>query len=58
MFQPPHPPESNPIEQVWKHLKRGLKWTLYACLNEMNEKVIASILGRSYILYALSVVRI
>lgn len=69
MFQPPHSPESNPIEQVWQHLKRGLKWNLAASLdelrlavaarlNEMNEKVIASIVGRSYILHALSVVGI
>ena len=28
MFQPFHSPESNPIEQVWQYLKRGLRWKL------------------------------
>jgi transposase len=28
LFQPPHCPESNPIEQVWQSLKRKLRWTL------------------------------
>ncbi|WP_199312604.1 transposase [Microcoleus sp. FACHB-672] len=25
MFQPAHCPESNPIEQVWQYLKKGLR---------------------------------
>ncbi|WP_348246852.1 transposase [Leptolyngbya sp. GB1-A1] len=25
MFQPPHCPELNPIEQVWQYLKRRLR---------------------------------
>lgn len=67
MFQPPHCPESNAIEQVWQYLKRGLRWktptdldelrTLITLrLQEMTEEVIASITGRSYVLEALSVV--
>jgi len=28
LFQPPHCPELNPIEQVWQYLKRGLRWSL------------------------------
>lgn len=69
MFQPSHSPESNPIEQVWQYLKRGLRWKLPASLDElrlliaqrleiMNKEVIASIVGRAYILEAVSVVNI
>lgn len=69
MFQPSYTPELNPIERVWQHLKRGLKWALLASLDElhlliaqrlemMNKEVIASIVGWSYILDALSVANI
>lgn len=69
MFQPPHCPESNPIEQIWQYLKRRLRWELPTSLDElrllinqrlekMSEKVVASIVGRNYILEALSVVGI
>ncbi len=69
MFQPPHCPESNPIEQIWQYLKRGLRWKLPSSLDElrlliterlevMTKEVIASIAGRTYILKALSVVGI
>lgn len=69
MFQPPHCPESNPIEQVWQYLKKGLRWKLPSSLEElrvligeqleeMGVEVIASIIGRKYILEALSVVGI
>jgi hypothetical protein len=66
MFQPAHSPQTNPIEQVWLHLKRGLRWQLPQTLDElhllirnrlktMTKTVIASIVGRKSILYALSV---
>ena len=66
MFQPSHAPELNPIEQVWQYLKRGLRWQLPASLDElrdcirerleqMTQQVISSIVGRQYILDALSV---
>ena len=66
MFQPSHCPESNPIEQVWQYLKKGLRWKLPNNLEQLrlliteqleniDEKVIASIVGREYILTALSV---
>jgi transposase len=69
MFQPSHCPESNPIEQVWQYLKKGLRWKLPKNLEElriliseqlekMGLEVIASITGREYILEALSVVGI
>ncbi len=68
-FQPPNCPESNPIEQIWQYLKKGLRWKLPRDLEalrlligqrleEMNKEVIASIVGRGYILEALSVVSI
>lgn len=66
IFQPAHAPETNPIEQVWQYLKRGLRWKLpktldelrlliRARLQEMTQSVIASIVGRASILEALSV---
>ncbi|WP_462161832.1 transposase [Microcystis aeruginosa] len=69
IFQPPHCPESNPIEQIWQYLKKGLRWKLPRDLEElrlligqrleeMNKEVIASIVGGGYILDALSVVGI
>jgi transposase len=69
MFQPPYCPESNPIEQIWQYLKKGLRWKSPASLDElrlliaerwevMTKDTIASIAGRSYILDALSVVGI
>jgi len=66
LFQPPHCPESNPIEQVWQYLKRQLRWSLPKTLNQLRQllkeklegltpAVIASITGRQSILQALSV---
>jgi transposase len=66
LFQPPHCPELNPIERVWQHLKRGLRWKLPKNLDElrgmvsqrlsqMTQPVIASIVGWKYILEAVSV---
>lgn len=66
MFQPSHSPQTNPIEQVWSHLKRGLRWKLPKTLDElrllmrerlqeMTQVVIRSIVARASILEALSV---
>ncbi len=66
MFQPPHCPELNPIEQVWQYLKRRLRWSLPTTLGQLQEQLqerlknltpqtIASITGRQSILDALSV---
>ena len=66
LFQPPHCPESNPIEQIWQYLKRLLRWTLPKNLEQLRQllreklealtpKVIASITARQSILEALSV---
>ena len=69
MFQPPHCPESNGIEQVWQYLKRRLRWQNPSCLDElrnviterlvaMTDEVMASITGRQYVLDALSIVQL
>lgn len=69
MFQPPHCPELNPIEQVWQYLKRRLRWSLPTTLDQLRQQLrerlvkltpqtIASITGRQSILDALSVARI
>lgn len=66
LFQPPHCPELNPIEQVWQSLKRRLRWSLPTTLDQLRQQlkerlealtpqVIASITGRHSILEALSV---
>lgn len=69
LFQPPHCPELNPIEQVWQYLKRRLRWSLPTTLDQLREQlrerlealsleIVASITGRQFILDALSVARI
>ena len=66
LFQPPHCPELNPIEQVWQYLKRRLRWHLPQNLDQLQQwmsqqlealsaQTIASITGRASILDALSV---
>ena len=65
LFQPPYCPELNPIEQLWEHLKKDLRWELFkglaqlqtklgGLLNELANAVVASITGYDYILEALS----
>jgi hypothetical protein len=66
LFQPPHCPESNPIEQIWQYLKHQLRWTLPKNLEQLRQlltaklealtpEMIASITSRQSILEALSV---
>lgn len=66
MFQPPHCPQLNPIEQVWQYLKRRLRWSLPKTLDQLRQQlqehlqaltpeVVASITGRPSILTALSI---
>lgn len=67
MFQPPHCPELNPIEQIWQYLKRRLRWLLpnsmdelrqhlFSLIKQLTHHTVASIAGRRYIKAALSVV--
>jgi len=55
----------NPIERVWQHIKQEFSWEIYENLDEIKEKVrasienflretIASITGWDYILSALN----
>lgn len=39
LFQPPYSPELNPIERVWEHLKRDLKWKLFYNLEHLKAKI-------------------
>ena len=59
-------PELNPIERLWQHLKKDLRWELFKDLTQLQIKVdqllaqltvetVASITSYSFILDALSV---
>lgn len=39
IFQPPHSPELNPIEQVWAWIKSKISWELYPSLDALKERV-------------------
>ena len=66
LFQPAYCPELNPIERLWQHLKKDLRWDLFKditqlqtrvdeLLNELTDETVASISGYSFITEALSV---
>ena len=66
LFQPAYCPELNPIERLWQHLKKDLRWELFKDLTQLQTKVdqllaqltaetVASITGYNFILDALSV---
>ncbi|GAX44061.1 transposase family protein [Tolypothrix sp. NIES-4075] len=66
MFQPPHTPEVNPIERLWKEIKKTLRWECFQTLDELREAVwkqldqlsayqVKSITGWDFILEALFV---
>jgi transposase len=65
LFQPPYCPELNPIERLWKELKKEIKWSSFKTLEELEVKVdelfqmltldrVASITGFPFIIDALS----
>ena len=69
LFQPPYSPEVNPIERLWKEIKKDLKWEWFDSLEQLREKMfvvlskltsetIASVTGWDFILEALSVANI
>jgi transposase len=69
LFQPPYCPQVNPIERLWKEIKKHLKWDLLDDLEQLRQKlsqvllqltpsVIASVTGWDFILEALSVANI
>lgn len=66
LFQPPHSPEVNPIERLWKEVKKCLSWRSFDTLDELRvalgqildkltASVVASVTGWDFILNALSV---
>lgn len=61
--------ELNPIERIWEHLKKDLKWELFdnldalrarvsELLSLLTSEVVASLTGYDFILNALSVANI
>jgi putative transposase len=49
LFQPPHTPEVNPIERLWKEIKKALKWECFQTasfnsLSELSEEELAKLL--------------
>ncbi|PMB05792.1 hypothetical protein CEN49_17375 [Fischerella thermalis CCMEE 5273] len=66
LFQPPHTPEVNPIERLWKEIKKAFPWECFPSLNELRTAVwkqldkltasqVKSIAGWDFILQALFV---
>ena len=66
LLQPPYCPELNPIERLWQHLNKDLRWALFKHLTQLQTKVdtllidlttetVASVTGFSFIVEALSV---
>ncbi|MGV2830991.1 transposase [Myxosarcina sp. GI1(2024)] len=39
LFQPPYSPQVNPIERLWKHLKKDLKWGLFEDLDALRNTI-------------------
>ncbi|MBW4651589.1 MAG: transposase [Kaiparowitsia implicata GSE-PSE-MK54-09C] len=39
MFQPPYCPELNPIERVWRELKRAFAWARFDDLGELQHAI-------------------
>ena len=69
LFQPPYSPQVNPIERLWKEIKKKLKWELFENLDSLRNKLsqvlsglteqeISSVTGWDFILEALSFVKI
>lgn len=66
LFQPAHSPELNPIERLWKEMKKYLRWQSFDTLDELRtalaqildkltDSVVASVTGWDFILSALFV---
>ena len=69
LFQPPYSSQVNPIERLWKEIKKELKWQWFDKLEQLREKLfqvlskitpetIASVTGWDFILEDLSVANI
>lgn len=66
LFQPAYSPQVNPIERLWKEIKKYIRWQLFDTLDELRaflgqildkltDSVVASVTGWDFILDALSV---
>jgi transposase len=64
IYLPPYSPELNPIERLWEHTKKDLKWENYPSLDKLKEHVdiiikslrneeVLSLCGWDYILEAI-----
>jgi transposase len=64
IYLPAYSPELNPIERLWKHTKKDLKWENYSSLDQLKEQVntiikyltneeVLSLCGWDYILEAI-----
>lgn len=69
LFQPPYSPQVNPIERLWRELKKEFRWKLFDNLEELRirlskeierltPELIRSVTGWQFILDALSVANI
>lgn len=69
VFQPPYSPQVNPIERLWKEIKKHIKWELFDNLEELRDKLskvllelspstVASVTRWDFIFEALSVANI
>lgn len=66
LFQPAHSPQVNPIERLWKEIKKYFRWQSFDTLDELrtalaqildklSNSVVASLTQWDFILHALSV---
>ena len=39
IYLPAYSPELNPLERLWEHTKKYLKWENYSSLNQLKEQV-------------------
>ena len=64
IYLPAYSPELNPIERLWEHTKKDLKWENYSSLDKLKEQVnriiqsltneeVLSLCGWDYILEAI-----
>jgi transposase len=69
LFQPSYSPQTNPIERLWKEMKKLIKWQIFddlddlrltvsKILEKLTPEIIQSVTGWDFILSALSTINI
>ena len=69
LFQPPYTPQVNPIERLWKEIKKFIKWDIFADLDDLKVKlskvlekltgeIVQSVTGWNFIIEAVSTINI